>query len=107
MDINMKNVELGRLEGTQWITIDEKNEKGVVIRQTKLLVDDGTKSLAQYQAEVRNLANKNSWDKLEDLAMIVDFALTITASKSMSLKEFLTNFKNNTINYYIPAALFI
>ena len=70
MDINMKNIELGRLEGTQWITIDEKNEKGVVIRQTKLLYDDGTYSgkaeLEALEKQIRGQSNWNIMDMIDD-----------------------------------------
>lgn len=58
MDINMKDVILST-EDDGWIYINEI-ENGES-KYTKLLVDDGTKSLAQYQAEVKNLAVKNSW----------------------------------------------
>ncbi len=88
MNINMKNVKLMRNENDasdKWIYISEDG----VNPTTKLLVDDGTKSLAQYQADIQNLAVKNSWDRLDDLAMLIDFALTLEGSQSMSLKEFL------------------
>lgn len=52
MDINMKEILLSK-EKDGWVYINEII-KGVKTPTTKLLVDDGTKSLAQYQAEVKN-----------------------------------------------------
>ena len=73
MDINMKNIELGRLEGTKWITIDEKNEKGVVIKQTKLLYDDGKTTEEIYKKTFTDFSVKGRYEILEDCMGTFDF----------------------------------
>ncbi len=104
LNINMKNVNL--VKGKDgWIYI---SEDGTIEKGTKLLYDDGEKpeirsgdkdngipaiyasdKKSYYEYMLRNIANKNSWDRLYDLAMLIDFALTLKGSQSMSLKEFL------------------
>ena len=78
MDINMKNIELGRLEVTQWITIDEKNEKGVVIRQTKLLYADENytdNEISLLEKQMRDQNTYNAWDIEADIAGTADYMM--------------------------------
>lgn len=129
MDINMKNITLGRLEGTKWITIDEKDLSGKVVNQTKLLYDDPADglSLEDYQEQMAKLSVMQELERAGDLIDGLDFLLTggeaiVGAGKvkatlktadgreqtkeiSTTMGNFIKNYKNNDNSKTVSSAL--
>ncbi len=94
MNINMKNIVLEKDTKTNWIVIKEEDGN-----TTKLLYDDGEKpeirsgdkdngipaiyasdKKSYYEYMLRNIANKNSWDQIDDFYGMMDLIITTGTS---------------------------
>ena len=77
MDINMKDVKLGKKDN--WIVIAEEfNSDGTIAKGTKLLYDDGSYSnddIKVIEEQLKRMNEYNIWDLADDYAGTLDLGL--------------------------------
>ena len=77
MDINMKDVKLGKKDN--WIVIAEEfNSDGTIAKGTKLLYDDGKytdNEIKVLEQQMRGQNTYNAWDAEDDVAATADYMM--------------------------------
>ena len=87
MEINMKNVVLGKIDN--WIVIGETFDKnGNVKTGTKLLYDPGNENdIKLIQQQITQMNDYNMWDLADDYAGTADWGLTLYGAIDLSKKS--------------------